>query len=52
MGRQAALKRVALGSDNQSQDIILNTVAAKGIYLVKVSDQDHKAVFSKKIIVQ
>ena len=52
MGRQVALKQVNVSGDNQSQNIILNTASAKGIYLVKISDAGNKSVFSKKVVVQ
>ncbi|MBL0272735.1 MAG: T9SS type A sorting domain-containing protein [Chitinophagaceae bacterium] len=52
MGRQSVQQAVNLNGENQAQTIRLNPAAAKGFYLVKVTDQNSKVVFSTKIIVQ
>jgi hypothetical protein len=52
MGRQLMQQIVNVGTDNQIQSIKLNSAIAKGMYLVKVSDQANKAVFSTKIVLQ
>ncbi|MBL0130960.1 MAG: T9SS type A sorting domain-containing protein [Chitinophagaceae bacterium] len=52
MGRQSIQQAVSLNGENQAQTIRLNPAAAKGFYLVKVTDQNSKVVFSTKIIVQ
>lgn len=51
-GRQVMQQAVTVGGDNQAQTIRLNPSTTKGIYLVKVTDQNSKAVFSTKVIVQ
>lgn len=51
-GRQLLQQVVNVGGDNQSQMIRLGSAIAKGVYLVKVSDQSSKSVFSTKILVQ
>ena len=51
-GRQVVQQQVTLSGDNQSQTIKLGSTASKGIYLVKVSDQSSKAVFTSKMVVQ
>ena len=51
-GRQAVQQAISLNSENQSQTIRLNPSASRGVYLVKVLDQNSKAVYSTKIVVQ
>ncbi len=51
-GRQAVQQVVSLNGENQSQTIKLNPSAARGVYLVKVTDQNSRAVFSTKVVVQ
>ena len=51
-GRQVVMQQVNLSGDNQAQTIKLNPSAARGIYMVKVSDQGSKAVFTTKVVVQ
>ena len=52
MGRQVVQQAVALNGENQAQTIKLNSSSSKGIYLVKVTDQSRKAVYSTKVSVQ
>ena len=52
MGRQAVQQVISLNGENQSQIIKLNPSAARGVYLVKVTDQNSRAVFSTKVVVQ
>jgi|CXWL01.1.fsa_nt_gi hypothetical protein len=52
MGRQVIQQVVNVSGDNQAQNIKLDPSAAKGIYLVKVTDQGSKTVYSTKVIVQ
>jgi hypothetical protein len=52
MGRQVVQRAVNVSGDNQTQNINLNPSASKGIYLVKVTDTNSKAVYSTKIVVQ
>ncbi len=52
MGRQLMQQTVNVGADNQIQAIKLSAATARGMYLVKVSNQANKAVFSTKIVLQ
>lgn len=51
-GRQVLQQVVNLGGENQSQTVKLDPSASKGVYLVKVTDQNSRSVFSTKMIVQ
>ncbi len=52
MGRQVLQQVVNVSGDNQTQNIILNPSSAKGIYMVKVTDTNSKAIFATKVVVQ
>lgn len=52
MGRQVVQQQVSLGGDNQTQLIKLNSSTSRGVYLVKVMDQNSKAVYSSKVVLQ
>jgi hypothetical protein len=52
MGRQVVQQAVNISGDNQTQTIKLSPASAKGVYLVKVTDQSSKAVYSTKVVVQ
>jgi hypothetical protein len=52
MGRLVVQRFVNINAEEQTENIKLNSNTAKGIYLIKVSDQGNKSVFSKKLIVQ
>ncbi|MBK6936638.1 MAG: T9SS type A sorting domain-containing protein [Chitinophagaceae bacterium] len=52
MGRQLVQQAVNLSGDNQIQVIKLDPSASKGIYLVSVTDEKRKSVFSTKLVVQ
>ena len=51
-GRQLMQQAVNVAGDNQSQTIRLSSSAARGVYLVKVTDPNSKSVFSTKIVLQ
>jgi hypothetical protein len=51
-GRQVLQKLVNISGDNQTQDININSLAARGVYMVKVTDHNKRSVFSTKIVVQ
>lgn len=51
-GRQVVQQQVNVSGENQAQTVKLNSTASKGIYMVKVSDQGSKAVFTTKVVVQ
>ena len=52
MGRNISQQIVNVGGKTQIQSIKMDPSAARGFYLVKVVDQNKKAVFSTKILVQ
>jgi hypothetical protein len=52
MGRQVSQRSVSINGDNQSQNIKLNSLVSKGVYLIQVADANSKAVFSTKIVLQ
>ena len=52
MGRRLIQQNVSLNGENQSQNIKINPAAARGVYLVKVTDANGKAAFSNKVVVQ
>ena len=52
MGRNISQQIVNVGGKMQTQSIKMNPSAARGFYLVKIVDQNKKAVFSTKILVQ
>lgn len=51
-GQMAAQKMVTIGGKGNVTSISLTKSAAKGIYIVKVTDNNSKVVYSNKIIVQ
>jgi hypothetical protein len=52
MGREVIQEKVTLTGENLVQNINLSPSSAKGVYLVKVTDMNNKAIYSTKIIVQ
>ncbi len=52
MGRQVVQQAVNISGENHAQTIKLGSASAKGVYLVKVTDQSSKAVYSTKVVVQ
>ncbi len=52
MGRQVIQQSVNLSGDNQAQTIKMASSVSKGVYLVKVTDQSSKTVYSTKIVLQ
>jgi Secretion system C-terminal sorting domain len=52
MGRQVVQQAVSVGGDNQTQQIKLNAANSRGVYLVKVTDQNGKSVYSTKVVLQ
>lgn len=52
MGRQVLQQAVPVTSDNQSQSIGLDGSTAKGFYLVKVTDESSRVLFSTKLVLQ
>jgi hypothetical protein len=52
MGRQVVQQNVNLGGDSQVQTIKLASSVSRGVYLVKVTDQSSRTVYSTKIVLQ
>jgi hypothetical protein len=52
MGRQVVQQQVNVSGENQTQQIKIAASTARGIYLVKVTDQYSKSVYSTKIVLQ
>jgi hypothetical protein len=52
MGRHVSQRSVSINGDNQSQNIKLNSLVSKGVYLIQVTNANSKAVFSTKIVLQ
>lgn len=52
MGRQVIQKAFSISNENQRTQVSLPAANAKGIYLVKVTDENGVARFSQKLIVQ
>lgn len=51
-GRQMVRQALTIGSENQSQSINLDKAAAKGVYMVNITDKESRSVFSTKLVVQ
>ncbi|MEI9806496.1 MAG: T9SS type A sorting domain-containing protein [Bacteroidota bacterium] len=51
-GQLAAQKQISIGGKGNVTSISLTRSAAKGIYIVKVTDNNSKIVYSNKIVVQ
>ncbi len=52
MGRLTQQRRISINGNSQTENINLSPAAARGVYLIKVADQNSKTVFTQKIIVQ
>lgn len=52
MGRQVVQKNINISGDNQTQSVALHPASARGVYLVKVTDNSTKSVYITKLIVQ
>ncbi len=52
MGRNVVLQNISISGDNHAQTVKLDPAAARGIYLIKVTDGGKHEVFSTKIILQ
>ena len=52
IGRQVMQQAISISGDNQTQDINLNPSYTRGVYLLKVTDHNNKAIFSTKVVVQ
>jgi len=45
-------KKIGVGGEQQTEKININPVWTKGIYLIKLRDQNSKELFTQKIVVQ
>jgi len=52
MGRQVVQQLVNISGENQAQTVKINPSYARGVYLVKVNNENGKSVYSTKVIVQ
>jgi len=52
MGRSIVLQNISISGDNHAQVVKLDPAAARGIYLIKVTDGGKQEVYSSKIVVQ
>ncbi len=52
MGRQVQQQNISISGENHAQTIQLDPAAAKGIYLVKVTDGVNRNVFTTKVVIQ
>ncbi len=52
MGRQMVQQIVTISGEGQSQPVKLDPAAAKGVYLVKVTDMNSRTVYSNKLVLQ
>lgn len=52
MGRRVIQQDLTLNGENQSQQVNINRAAARGVYLVKVTDANNKTIYSTKVVVQ
>jgi hypothetical protein len=51
-GRQVVQQVVNVSGENHAQTVKLSSSASRGVYLVKVTDQGSKTVFSTKVVLQ
>lgn len=52
MGRNVIVQNISINGDNHAQVVKLDPAAARGIYLIKVTDGAKGEVFATKIVVQ
>jgi len=52
MGRQVVNRSINIGGIEHTESVNLNSANAKGVYLIKLSSQTSKQVYTKKIVVQ
>ena len=52
MGRIVMQKKIGVGGEQQTEKVNINPVWTKGIYLIKLRDQNSKELFTQKIVVQ
>jgi len=52
LGRQVSRTKTNIKGEGQTETFQLNALSGKGIYLVKITDQSNRTVFTRKILVQ
>ncbi len=52
MGRTVIQQNMSISGDNHAQQVKLDPAAAKGIYLIKVTDGGKQEVYATKVVVQ
>jgi hypothetical protein len=52
LGRQVARTKTNIKGEGQTENFQLPALAGKGVYLIKVIDQNNRTVLNKKILVQ
>jgi Secretion system C-terminal sorting domain len=52
LGRQVARTKTSIKGQGQTETFQLQALSGKGVYLVKITDQNNKTVFTRKILVQ
>jgi len=51
-GRQVQQKLITISGENQTQDFNINPLASRGVYMIKLTDNNSKSIISTKIVVQ
>lgn len=52
MGRVTLQKKINVGGEQQTEKVNINPVWTRGVYLIKLRDQNSKELFTQKIVVQ
>ncbi|MEP7376280.1 MAG: T9SS type A sorting domain-containing protein [Chitinophagaceae bacterium] len=52
LGRQVSRTKTNIKGQGQTETFQLNALSGRGVYLVKIIDQNNKTVFTRKILVQ
>ncbi len=51
-GKEVVMRNIIISAEEQTENIKLDPAAAKGIYLVKLTDKNSATILTKKVIVQ
>lgn len=51
-GKEVVMRNIMISAEEQTENIKLDPAAAKGIYLVKLTDKNSTTILTKKVIVQ
>ena len=52
MGREVVMRNLVINAEEQTENVKLDPSAAKGVYLIKVTDKNNTTALIKKILVQ